>query len=401
MRTRMARLTAAVIALAACEPARAEHRLHTKPIVVPIEIRNGLIVVRTLVNGHPALLIVDSGSGISVLDTAFVRAAGVDLSGGSAEVKGTAGTTVRLGTARSVQLGDAQLTGVAIAAVPLEAVRGSVGHDIEGTLGFDLFDQYVVDIDYVAHTLTLSESESYVYRGGGIKVPLAIRHRLPLLSASLTTRTQGTIPAHLHLDLGASGYALRLTTPFVRAHSLMADTATVSGVLGIGVGGMIKGDLLRLPALSLGGVTVHRPSTALSHESDGAFGESADADGAIGASVWSRMHLIIDYSTSQLILEPRGDLQTPDAVTGTGISLREDVSGARALRVAYVVAGSAGASAGVLVGDELIALDGRAVSGLSVVDASAALRNASAPMTIEVRRGAEEKKITLEPRQIF
>ena len=401
MRTRCFRLACSLIALTACEPARADHRVHAGPIVIPIEIRNGLIIVHSMINGHRALLIVDSGSGISVLDSAFVREAGVDLSSGSAEVKGTAGTTVRLGTARSVQVGDAQLTGVAIASVPLDAVRGSVGHDIEGTLGFDLFDQYVVNVDYSAHTLTLSEPDSYVYRGTGITVPLTVSHRLPVVTASLTTRTQGTIPTHLHLDLGASGYALRLAAPFVRAHNLMADTSTVNGILGIGVGGLIRGDLLRLPALSVGGVTIHRPSTALSHESGGAFGEAAESDGAIGASVWSRMHLIIDYSRSQLLLEPRGDFETPDAVTGTGISLTEDVRRARALRVTHVLARSAGESGGVLAGDELIAIDGRAASAMTVVDASLALRNARAPLTLEVRRGAEEKTFTVVPRQIF
>jgi hypothetical protein len=390
-----------MVALAACQPARAEHRVHSRPIVIPIEIRNGLIVVRSIINGHPALLIVDSGSGISVLDTSFVREAGVELSERSAEVKGTAGTTVRLGTARSVQLGGTELSGVAIASVPLDAVRGFVGHDIRGTLGFDLFDQYVVDIDYAAHTLTLSEPATYVYHGIGVSVPLTVSRRVPVLSASLTTRTQGTIPAHLHLDLGASGYALRLATPFVRAHSLMTDTTTMRGVLGVGVGGLIKGDLLRLPALALGGITVHRPSTALSREVSGAFGESAETDGAIGASVWSRMHLIVDYSRSHVILEPRGDLETPDAVSGTGISIAEDVHGTRALRVAYVLEPSAGASAGVRAGDELIAIDGRPVSGMSVANASMVLRTTRAPMTLEVKRGDESRKFTLVPREIF
>ena len=153
------------------------------------------------------------------------------------------------------------------------------------------------------------------YTGGGAFLPLSREHRIPVLEAPIETRKVGALPARLHLDLGSSGYALRLATTFVRAHDLANDTTALHGLLGVGVGGVIEGELMRLPALSLGKFAIHRPSAALSNETGGAFGLSADADGAIGAPVWSRMHVILDYSRPRVILEPRGNLTLPDPVT--------------------------------------------------------------------------------------
>lgn len=370
-------------------------------IAVPIEVRNGLVVAHARVNDRDALLIIDTGSGVSVIDTAFAREAAINESGMRAEVKGTGGASVRLGTARSLWVGDANLRNVAVAAVPLEALRAAAGSDIRGTLGFDLFDQYVVDIDYAAHTMTLSEPTTFAYAGSGTVLPLSMSHRVPALAASLVTRKKGTVPVQLHLDLGSSGYAVRLASPFVLANDLEHDTTTVAGLFGTGVGGIIEGALLRMPALILGSITVLRPSTALSHETEGAFGTSAEADGTIGAPVWSRMRVIVDYSRSRVILEPRGDLARPDSVTTTGVSVVEELSPRRALRVSFVVKGSAGADAGVAAGDELLQIGTREATAMSVSDVGTALRTANAPITLDVMRNGSRHAMKLVPKQIF
>ncbi len=172
---------------------------------------------------------------------------------------------------------------------------GSVrARDIHGTIGYDLFNRYVVTIDYEAHTITLLEPGAFTYTGSGTVVPVDLEHHLPVVGASIVTRTRGVIPVRLHLDLGSSTYAVRLSQRIVAAYGLSHDTVTVHGPFGVGVGSASEGELLRMPALKIGALTISRPSTALSHERDGPFGATAGTDGTIGEPILRRTRLTLD-----------------------------------------------------------------------------------------------------------
>lgn len=371
------------------------------PIVIPFELRNGLVLVRAEVNGRATLLILDTGSGVSVLDTAFARAAGVAFSGQEVTAVGSGRTTVSLGTVRSVRVGSVPPPDLLVAAVPLEQVRAVLGHDVHGTLGYELFDTHVVVVDYERRTITVYPPKGFTYAGTGTVLPLSIEHRIPLVQASIVTRRSGTLDARLSLDLGSTTYALRLATPFVVAHDLDRDTVTVTGVFSIGVGGVTEGHLLRIRQLKLGNLAFDGPSTALAPASDGALGSAARSDGSIGAPVYRRTRLIIDYPRSRVILEPRGGVNAPDTVDASGLTLMEDDRPARTLRASYVVAGSAAADAGVRAGDELLRIDHTLASALTLDQARELLRVAGTTRHLTLRRGDRTENVSVPLRMVF
>lgn len=301
-----------MIVVAGCS-SRQTTRL-TQPVTVPFELRGDYALVTVSVNGHPALLILDSGSGALVLDSAFARTAGVSWSrfmSGIAEGNNRTGA-VRIGSADSVRIGAAMLSHVRVAGVDLNDVRAKVGRDVQGALGFELFERYVVAIDFPLKTITLYEPAEFHYEGHGVIVPITIEQNLPVVQASIVTRTRGILPAHLHLDLGSSSYALRLSSGFVARHDIAHDTSTVTGVFGTGVGGTMDGQILRLPQLRIGKLEINRPSTALSSAKEGAFGMNATTDGTIGVPVFRGSKLILDYSHSRAVIEPGKNFGAPD-----------------------------------------------------------------------------------------
>ena len=372
------------------------------PNVVPFELRGDIALVRVAVNGQPALLILDTGSGVVTLDSAFAAGAGIEPSGAQAHVLGARSMSMRFGTARSIRVGSAELTDVSVVATSAIAdVQARVGRDVHGSIGWDLFRRYVAVIDYEARTATFHEPNEFSYAGGGVVLRVTTPNRLPVVRATLVTRTRGTIDADLVLDLGSANYAVRLSTPFVTAHAIDRDTATVTGVFGAGVGGVSEGRLLRLPQLRLGALTVERPSTALSQATDGAFGNGAHSDGTVGVPVFRRTRMIVDLPHDRVILEPRGRFDVPDTVDASGLSLTADATPASALRVAYVVAGSAAARAGVQVGDELLSIDGRSTASLLPHEARALLRAVGQTRVLSLRRGTSTVAATLLLSQII
>lgn len=342
----------AVVVWSACAPSP---RL-TGPVVVPFELRGDLIVVTVDVNGQPAALILDTGTGIGLaLDSTFAQQAHFHPSWHSAQANGH---TVPLGTVRSLHVGSAPLSNVGVVVVDIRTLQARVGRDVHGTIGSDLFERYVVTIDYEAQTITLVEPGTFTYAGSGIVVPVSLEHHLPVVGASLVTRTHGAIPVRLELDLGSSAYAVRLSQRAVTTYGLLNDTVTVHGPFGGGAGPATEGELLRMPSLEIGPLVISRPSTALAEEMDGPFGATAINDGTIGEPVLRRTRLTIDYSRSRVIMEQRGRFDLPDTVDGSGLSLASADSAGSAWRVLAVVPGSAGARAGVRPGDQVIGIDG-------------------------------------------
>ncbi|HVT39311.1 MAG TPA: aspartyl protease family protein [Gemmatimonadaceae bacterium] len=187
------------------------------PVVVPFEERGGIVLLNVGVNEHRALLILDTGSGAMVLDSAFADTAQVEFSSTSrGTANGNPGTSVRIASARKANVGAATLSNVVVAVANLDAVRARIGYDVHGALGFDVFNRYVVEVDYAAHTVTLTEPGSYIYQGGGAVLPVDISKRVPLTTASVVTRTKGVVEGRFLLDLGSSGAGAQTELPLCR-----------------------------------------------------------------------------------------------------------------------------------------------------------------------------------------
>ena len=376
------------------------------PVVLPFELRGELILLNAEVNGQNARLILDTGSGISVLDTAFARQAGVELSNQQVRAQGSRSVTTRVGTARMVKLGTVAMENLRIAVVDLGAVQERLGYDVRGTIGYELFTRYVAAVDYDAQTLTLTEPSEFSYNGSGTVLPVTTQQRVPVVNAAIVTRNSGTLDARLVLDLGSTNWSVRLGTRIVERHNLDSDTVAVTGVFGAGVGGATEGKLLRMPQLRLGNLVIQRPSTALSRERDGAFGATSTiADGTIGVPVLRRTHLIVDYARSRVILEPRARFDVPDTVDASGLWLALGEAGRGlpepVLRVSYVMRGSVADLAGVRPGDELLRIDDVSGPGLTIGRARTLLRDAGTTRRLTLRRNGQTRTVSLALRSIF
>jgi aspartyl protease/PDZ domain-containing protein len=370
------------------------------PVVIPLEMRGDAALVAVSVNDTKALLILDTGSGVSVLDSAFARQAALAMNGPRMTVAGTKSTSMRLGTAKTVRLGDAELSDILVAPMSFSAVQARLGQDVRGSIGYELFTRWVVDIDFVHRTVTLRDRREFSYNGSGVVLPIRVENRHPVADVSVVTRRHGTLAAKMVLDLGSSSYALRFSTPYVNAHGLAEDSSMIAGPFGAGADGVSEGLLTRFPQLRLGGLTIERPSAALSHDETGAFGSGAQADGTVGMPVFKRTRMIIDYARSRVIFEPVARLDVPDTVTTSGLSFVRD-GVAAPLRVAYVIAGSPGDSGGVRAGDEVIQIDDARAEALMVHEAGALLRASASVHRLRLRRGDRTFDVAITPRVVF
>src|SRR5262249_36576069 len=157
-----------------------------------------------------------------------------------------------------------------------------------------------------------------------------------------------------------------VTSPFVRAHNLRAQFSKGATVVeGWGVGGPSKAYVVRLPELRLGPVVISQVPAGLSEARGGSISDPS-YDGNIGSGLRRQLVATFDYERQKLYLRR---IQPQPADVGTfdrsGLWLNAQGGGFTVMDVAE---SSAGAVAGLQVGDVITAVDGRAAVAGELAD---------------------------------
>jgi len=260
-------------------------------VTVPFVWTPGQIEVAVTVNGTPATFLLDTGSEYSVVSTRLAGRLGLTL-----ETSGTRGF------ARGVALG---VGGIAMPDQRVMVMAFDTyyarGRQIDGLLGYDVFDRYAVRIDVRGKTLTFWERAAFAAPKAAVAVPVTFAGRLPVVAASLRLSDKRRLPARLMVDTGAS-QSIMLRHPFATKHGLfaLAKGETSAPSLADGTRRLVK---LLGEQLTIGALTFDRPEVLAFAEPVGSAA-STRTDGLIGNSLLSRFVLYVDYAHKRLYFEP-------------------------------------------------------------------------------------------------
>ncbi|HEX6746338.1 MAG TPA: aspartyl protease family protein [Longimicrobium sp.] len=403
MRTPLAGTTAILAATLAHAPlgsaAIASPIPVTSPVAeIPFELLGDHIVLEATVNGVAGRLILDTGSSVSSLDAEWAQSAAGVAARGAGRAQGSADVQISIGQAASIRVGPLEMRDVNVALVPLGPVSRAHGSYVRGTLGFDFIRKYVMEIDYPARRLRLYEPVGYEYGGHGVQVPVTLDLRIPMVRATVTPSGAAPISARLLLDLGSGGLAVRLSAPFVAEHDLLAVTGGITAPIGTGVGGTMVGRIARLGALDVGGLHVSQPTVGLAERREGFFG-STMSDGTVGAPVFRRTKMILDYARSRVIFEAAPGFDAPYEVEMSGMRL--GATPGQPVTVDYVIAASPAERAGVAAGDTLLAVDGRPARSGDLERIREMFRVDGKQVRLSLRRGTAPREVTLTTRRML
>jgi hypothetical protein len=328
---------------------------------VPARITNNRILLSVAVNEHPpSTFILDTGAARSVVEKEYADDRGIRATG-MTRAMGAAGS-VSVGVAPDLvfALGDIRLPAKEVPLIPLEAVNLRSGTPVQGILGQEAFGAYVVDLDYERGSVAFHDRRSFEPPRGSVSLPLHFRHHnMPQVDVRLTLPDGRTVPARLLLDTGA-GPGLILTRAFVKRHQVEVPDGLETAI-GLGVGGGTSERTGRLRKLEFGGFTFEQPIVSLSHSAQGVLGES-DVDGILGGEILRRFQVQFDYGRRQVHLTKNAAFGDPLEIDMLGAVLAAGDDTFRAIVVQSLRANTPAAAAGLREGDELRAVNGRAVT---------------------------------------
>jgi PDZ domain-containing protein/aspartyl protease len=358
-------------------------------VTLPFQLANLNVYLQVKVpHSRPLWFLLDTGVKPALIDLRIARSLGLSL--GDSVVVGGGGKSPVIG----YLLHDSpyQVVGLLgfeaplVLAMPFDDLSRVSGRELDGILGYDFIHQFVVEIDYVGHTLTLHDTTGWSYRGKGQSFPITFNAAAhPQLRAKVVDGGRPPVEGTFVVDLG-SGAAVILDRPFVEEqHFLGSDRPTVPWLEGQGIGGKIEGRVGRIGALELGRFRIKNPVVVFSQAESGPFA-SLEAQGNIGAAILEKFRVFLDYPRNRIVLEPNRNLSRRIDYNRTGFSLSASGADLRTYTIKDVALRSPASEAGFQAGDQLVAVDGRPAARSTLSDLRLHFRDARR-CSITVKRG--------------
>ncbi len=313
------------------------------------------IYVPCVVNGVATELLLDSGAGITVLDTAFAAEAGVV---GHTEIRaqGVGGSQkAYLASGVNIDVAGLELRDLTVAIIDLSEVSAALGRSMPVVLGKEVFSSMVVDIDYPNARLTFRDQASFDFEESGHSLdlyPAGQGHRLVKASVN------GREPVKFQIDTG-SGSSVDIFDWYATQEDLLSEVELVSTGMGGGVGGVMEFQVASMASFEFAGYELRNVPAGFPPTGSGVYG-TAEFAGNLGAGIFGRFRLIFDYSREKLhvIAGPEWDTKLFRR-NRIGLNLKV-VDGE--MEVLHVAKGSPAEAAGIEAGDVLLTVNGKAIT---------------------------------------
>lgn len=277
-----------------------------------------------------------------------------------------------------------------------------LGLPVHGLIGFNLFKDYVVKIDYSNEKLTLYRPEHYKYRDRkkDIILPLHFDGNKPFVRTSIVTEDLEEVPVKLLVDTGASD-ALWLSEKSDERIAIPENH--IETFLGRGLNGDLFGTKGRIDGIWVGPLVLPKPIVAFPNsELIDQLISSNDRNGTIGAEILRRFLVTIDYRNSRMTLRPTYRVREDFNYNMSGMEVINPMPGLPIFTITDIRENSPAYFAGLQVNDQILSLNNSNHQSLELNDINLLLQSKeNKKIKITVLRNGEEHKTSFELKKIF
>ncbi len=300
---------------------------------IRFELVNNLIVLPVEVNGIELSFLLDSGVSkpilfnitntdsllINSVETIYLRGLG---GGESVKALKSRNNFFKIGNAINVNQDLYVVFDQSINFTP------RLGIPIHGIIGFDVFDHFVVEINYRRKFLRLHEPNGYEYRNckNCETFDLSFYNDKPYIEAKVGLNDL-IVPVKLLIDSGSSD-ALWLFEDDALGISPRKNME-FDDFLGRGLSGNLYGKRSKIESFSLGRFKLEDVNVAFPDSTSVSFARKyEERNGSLCAEILKRFNLIMDYSNKTVTFKKNGNFKSEFRYDRSGIVLEQ-----RGLRV--------------------------------------------------------------------
>ncbi len=277
-----------------------------------------------------------------------------------------------------------------------------LGVPVHGLIGYNLFKDYVVRIDYQEERITFTRPEHFKYRDrrSDIILPLHFDGNKPFIRTGIVTDDKTEVPVKLLVDTGASD-ALWLSEKSDERISLPRNH--VQTFLGRGLGGDLYGIKGRIDAVWVGPLVL--PSPIVSFPEDSLVDmliSSNDRNGTLGAEILRRFVVTIDYRNARLTLSPTPMVREPFNYNMSGMEVINPMPGYPIFTIADIRENSPAYLAGLKENDQILSINSSSHTSITLNDINLLLQSReNRKIKMKVLRDGQEIKTSFDLKNFF
>ncbi|MDH5396649.1 MAG: aspartyl protease family protein [Cyclobacteriaceae bacterium] len=237
-------------------------------------------------------------------------------------------------------------------------LRNFMGTDVHGMLGYELFNRFVVSINYQKKQLTLINRETFKPKRNYQQIPITIEDTKPYISLPVVFDDGSVFQSKLLVDTGAS-HGLLLDPE--SDENIKIPEATIDANIGRGLGGDIEGQIGRIKSLQIDRhllsdvvVSYPYPDSYL----DSLTSSNVFRHGSIGGEILSRFNVVFDYQNEKMYIKKNASFRKPFFYNLSGITLKAKGSQLNVFEVSEVRPSSYAAKSGLQTGDIIYSVNG-------------------------------------------
>jgi hypothetical protein len=342
---------------------RIPFQLHSNLIIVPVQINNSDTLHFILDTGVSSVIITDPTS-VRRQPLRFTRK--VKLSGAGEGGQLMASVAID----NLLMMGQMKATHQNIVVLDDDVLKLSeyVGVPINGIFGYEVFNNFVVTIDFQRRELILNNPKNYRYkRSQGSRYPIAIQDTKPYTDVMALLEGGKTLPIRVVIDTGA-GHALLINRSI--GDDIRLPDKVIRAQLGRGLSGVINGNLGRIEKIRLGNFEM--ANVVASFPDSTSFGlkiaeHAAERNGNLGCEILRRFRVTFNYQDKYMVLKPiKRILKQSFEHDMSGLELKARGDNFRNYYIEKVIDDSPASKSGLKDGDEVLFINNMPAGDLNV-----------------------------------
>lgn len=281
-------------------------------------------------------------------------------------------------------------------------IKGMLGINAHGILGSELFNRFVVEIDYEEEKIRLYDHAKFKAPRGYKKVKIDVKDFRPYITTQVKQRGHKKVKVDLLIDTGASS-AIFLDAE--RHEEIVLPKKTLDHTLGSGITGTLDGKIGRVQKINIGGKFKFRKVLTSFPQDWRIRKELTDKDGVlvrhgtIGSDVLSKFNIIYDYMNEVAYFKKEKNYREEFKFNRAGFTFVAEGKDLNEYVVTSIIPGSPAEAIGLEPNDEIIAISGKPVFFYSMSELNGFLRGTpGSTMELIIRRNGElyKKRIKLK-----